>query len=123
MNLANLYLVHGRSRRFEYAVRGALGADRGRLFRQLLTETAFLSLLGASIGIAVAAAAIGGMRDGPLAELPRVGELTLDGSVAAFALGLSIATALVFAWIAARSLGATALRPSLARRILPGSSL
>ena len=94
LNLANLYLVHGTSRRQEYAVRRALGAGHARLFRQVLTEASLLSVLGGFSGVLLALFGTAWARNGVLAGLPRISELTFNGSVMAFAAVLSMGAAL-----------------------------
>lgn len=100
LNLANLYLVRGSSRRQEYAVRAALGAPTGRIFRQVVVETLVLTTAGGALGVWSASRGIAWARSGGLADLPRITELTLDGAVLAFAVVLSLATAVAFALIA-----------------------
>ena len=96
VNMASLLLARGLARRGELAVRGALGAGRGRLLRQLLTESAVLAALGGAIGTLGAWAAVTWLRANPPQLLPRVEEITLDGNALLFALGISVACALLF---------------------------
>jgi len=95
-NLASLVLARAESRRREFAVRAALGASRGRLIQQTITEGALLSLAGGAIGLWVAQI---GLRSLVLAyptSLPRTSELTIDHSVLLFALVVSVATGVLF---------------------------
>jgi putative ABC transport system permease protein len=95
-NLANLLLARGMARSREFAVRAALGATRGRLVRQLLTESVLLAVTGGVLGSVLAVWALGGISAlgaGALAQLP---PLRLDLRVLGFALLLSVATGLFF---------------------------
>ncbi|MCF3648160.1 ABC transporter permease, partial [Synoicihabitans lomoniglobus] len=95
-NVANLLLAKTSARSGELALRLALGATKGRIIRQMLTESLLLAVLGGAAGIAVAAATIN-----PLVvfagvnDLQRI-EIGLDGGVLAFALGASLLTGFVF---------------------------
>ena len=95
-NLANLLLVRASGRQREIAVRTALGAGRGRLVRQLLTECILLSLLGGAAGLIVAQLAVGGFIAINPGNLPRAGGIGLDTPVLLFALGISLAIGILF---------------------------
>ncbi len=95
-NLANLLLARASARDRELAVRSALGAGRGRIVRQLLTESALLSLAGAALGVAATYALLGGLVRVVSGFLPRVDAVRVDAPVLAFALGIALLTGLVF---------------------------
>lgn len=113
-NVANLQLVRAAARRQELAVKAALGAPRWRLVRQLLAESALLSLAGAALGLLLAAWLVALVRQLAGAVLPRVPELAVDGRVAAFGIAVALLTAalagLVPALGASRAALATTLR-------------
>jgi predicted permease len=92
----NLLLARADSRRREVAVRTALGARRGDLVRQLLTESVLLSSVGGLAGLALARAAMQILVTLRPAGLPRVEEVGIDPIALAFTAGLSIATGLLF---------------------------
>jgi putative ABC transport system permease protein len=96
VNVTNLLLARGAQRRGEFAVRTALGASRGRLMRQLLTESLMIAAAGGVIGMAVAAIGIGGIVRLSPPELPRVASIGLDG--VAFVFGLVVTTAIGLAF-------------------------
>jgi putative ABC transport system permease protein len=112
-NLGNLLLARATSRRRETAIRAALGAGRTRLIRQFLAEGIVLALIGSAAGLLLARTAVDMiLRLGPRA-MPRLGETTIDASVLAYTLAISIATALVFGLAPALSLPDAALHDSL----------
>jgi predicted permease len=106
VNVANLLLARGAARQQEVAVRQALGARRGRLVRQLLTESAVLGLAGGAIGTALALASIRLLRTLGASlprqdlvappSLPRLADITVDVPVLMFTLAVSLLTALMF---------------------------
>jgi putative ABC transport system permease protein len=106
VNVANLLLARTVVRQREIAIRTALGSGRGRLIRQFLTESAMLSLLGGTGGIALAYAGIHLLRRlgatlsrmdlGNLISFPRLNEIGIDASVLLFALGTSVVTSFLF---------------------------
>jgi putative ABC transport system permease protein len=96
LNIANLLLARASGRQQEMAVRVALGASRGRMVRQMLTESMLLSLIGGAAGIATAVGTLRfGLRFVP-SNVPRLNEVRIDWVVLAFALLISIFTGLVF---------------------------
>ena len=101
VNVANLLLARISVRQKELSIRVALGAARGRIVRQLMTESLVVSLLAALIGL-LGAASIRRLlvRFGP-AGLPRLDEVTIDLNVFLFTLGASVATTLLFGIIPA----------------------
>lgn len=115
-NLANLYLAQGAARRREFAVRAALGAGRWRVVRQLLTETMTLAILGGIGGAFIAAAMIGVIKTTNTLALPRINELGVDTSLLAFATGLTVLTAILFAAIGAKHVSSDQLSGFLNNR-------
>ena len=109
LNLANLYLVQGSSRRREYSVRAALGAHPGRLFRQVASETLCLAVVGGALGVALAHRSMAWASSGGLTDLPRISELRLDGPVLLVAALLSVGSALLFALLSVRHVAAASL--------------
>jgi putative ABC transport system permease protein len=95
-NVASLLLARGTERESEFAIRAALGAGRGRLIRQLLTESAALALIGGVIGILLANWTVDLIVALGPSELPRMDEIRVDGRVLGFAVSLAVGTALLF---------------------------
>ena len=95
-SVANLCLARLVRREREMAMRAALGADRGRLVRQLMAEGMLLSGAGAVAGLAFAAAGLGLLTAFAARFTTRAGEIALDGPVLVFGLGLGVLTGLLF---------------------------
>ena len=96
LNIANLLLARASGRQQEMAVRSALGASRGRMVRQMLTESMLLSLIGGVAGIATAVVTLGFILRFVPSNVPRLNEVRIDWVVLAFALLISLLTGLVF---------------------------
>ena len=111
-NVANLTLARVLRRERELALRAALGAGRGRLLRQLVTESTILALAGGILGIGLAAVTLDSLVAFASQFTPRAFEVTLDGSVLLFTLALSVVTGIVFGAI-----------PALTSRKDPAASL
>jgi predicted permease len=101
VNVANLLLVRAEARRVELSIRAALGAGRGRIARELLFESVLLGLLGGALGIGVAAVALRLLVSIGPANLPRLGEISLDADSLFFTAVLSILSGLFFGSIPA----------------------
>ncbi|MFT4112522.1 ABC transporter permease [Silvibacterium sp.] len=99
-NVANLLLVRATGRRREFAIRAAMGAGRGRIVLQLLTESVLLATAGGVLGLILGYVGVRALLAISPADLPRVGEggseLGLDWRVLAFTLGISLLTGILF---------------------------
>ena len=103
-NVANLMLARASARRHEFAICAALGASRGRMVRQLLTEALLVSFAGGTLGLAAGYAAVRALLTISPA-IPRIGaagaNVTMDWHVVAFTLGVSLFTSIVFGLVPA----------------------
>ena len=95
-NVGNLLLAKAEGRRREVAVRLAIGAGRGRLLRQFLTESLLLSVAGGILGLAAGWAGLQVMLAVSPDSIPRIGEIRLDGEVVLFTLAISLLAGLLF---------------------------
>jgi putative ABC transport system permease protein len=121
-NVANLLLARASIRKRELATRAALGAGRGQIIRQLLTESLALSLVGGLLGLLIGFAGLRLLLSMSPSDIPRIGEngsaVTLDLRVLLFTLGISLFTGVLFGLVPAVS----ASRPNLATSLNENSS-
>lgn len=114
VNVASLMLARASGRGREFAVRAALGASRGRVTRQLLTESLLLGIAAGAIGLLPAAFGLKAALHALPAALPRADEIGLDFRVFAFTSLISVATGILFglapAWRVAKENPQTALK-------------
>ncbi len=107
VNVANLLLARAAARSREMAVRGAVGAGRWRIARQLLAESLLLAAVSSAAGIMIAQAGIVALGKFGPDQLPRLQSVRLDGHVLLFTIGLTFLTGLLFglapAWQAGRA--------------------
>jgi putative ABC transport system permease protein len=104
VNVAGLLLARGATRHVELAIRAAIGAGRGRLVRQLLTEGLLLALTGASLGVLLAYAALNSLVALIPLSLPANAPVAINARVLGFSLGLTVVTALLFGLVPALKL-------------------
>lgn len=125
VNVANLLLVRGVSRKREMAIRLALGAERARVIRGLLTESLVLALAGGSVGLALGYWTQKALVSLAPANTPRLDQVALDGRVLAAGILIALVTGVVFgifpAWQASRERPAEALRST--ERVVAGTSV
>ena len=114
-NVANLMLARATARQKEIAIRASLGATRGRLVKQLLTESVLLSVVASLVGLGLAAATTRGI----VALIPpsfpaqAITDVSIDGRVLAFALAIAVLTGIAFGLVPALSLSRGALHDTL----------
>ncbi|HYL64672.1 MAG TPA: ABC transporter permease [Candidatus Methylomirabilis sp.] len=101
-NLASLLLARGAARLREIAVRAALGASRGRLFRQGLVESCLIALLGGGIGMLLAAGGVRLFRLVAPPDTPRLNEIAVDSTLLSFSLATSLVAGILFGLAPAR---------------------
>ncbi len=108
-NVANLLLSRALGRQKEMLVRSALGAGRGRIVRQLLTESLLLALAGGVLGILFAFWSLEGIRALGTASVPRLGEIAINGQVLLFTMAVSMGSGVLFGLAPALRLSGVAL--------------
>jgi putative ABC transport system permease protein len=113
VNIAGLTVARASGRTRELAVRAAVGADRRRLIRQLLTESLLLALVGGALGVAIAYATSGFLDTLLPPGLFKVGGVALDGRVLLFTAAVTVATPLFFGLLPALSSARTDLSAAL----------
>ena len=99
-NVANLLLVRATGRKREFAIRSAMGAGRGRIIRQLLTESILLAVAGGALGLILGFAGVRALLALNPGDIPRIGEhgvaVGVDWRVLVFTLGVSVLTGIIF---------------------------
>jgi putative ABC transport system permease protein len=113
VNVANLALSRAATREKEIAVRTAMGAERSRVVRQLLTESVWLALLGGTLGVFLATEGLRLLKAALPADTPRLADAHIDWRVLAFTAGLTILTGLLFGLAPALHATRAALAQSL----------
>ncbi len=120
-NLGSLLLARGVSREREIAIRRAVGAGRGRLIRQLFTESLLLAFLGSAAGLLLGYAVLRGLMT--LSETPAWLDPTPDWRVVAFSLGVAIVAAVLFGLAPALQIARQRHRSTVVRQFLIGAQV
>jgi putative ABC transport system permease protein len=106
-NVANLLLVRGTTRQAEFALRAALGASRGAMIRQVLSESLLLALAGGGLGLGITLGALEVLRRLHPANLPRLADVRMDGTVLLFTVVICAVTSVLFGLVPALRAAAT----------------
>jgi predicted permease len=112
-NVGNLLFTRALSRRKEIAIRSALGAGRGRVFQQLLTEALLLSATGGGLGLLLAYGTLRSASTLLAGQVPRAEEISIDGRVLLFAVGMSMVTGVLAGTLPAVRAGRSGLNDAL----------
>ena len=112
-NVGNLLFTRALSRRKEIAIRSALGAGRGRVFRQLLTEALLLAGAGGALGLLLAYGTLTSASTLLASQVPRAEEISIDGRVLLFAVGVSMLTGMLAGTLPAVRAGRSDLNDAL----------
>src|SRR5262249_29035577 len=110
VNVTNLLLARGAARAREMSVRIAIGAPRGRIVRQLLTESALLSTAGAALGVVLAFVGVRALLTLGASKLPRLDAVTFDARVLVFSLVALVVSGVLVGFAPALRLAATDVR-------------
>jgi predicted permease len=113
VNLSNLLLARASARSKEFAMRGALGASRGRIVRQLLTESLVLSGSGAILGLGLALILVSWLANQGAIALPLLGTLRIDGAALAWTLLIAVTAAILFGLVPGLRMAGGNLQESL----------
>jgi predicted permease len=113
VNLSNLLLARAASRSKEFAMRGALGASRFRIVRQLLTESLVLSLSGAVVGLGLAWLLVSWFAHQGAVALPLLSTLRIDGAALAWTLLIAVTSAVLFGLVPGLRMASGSLHESL----------
>jgi putative ABC transport system permease protein len=113
VNVANLLLARSILRQKEFALRAALGASRGRMIRQALTESVLLSLGGGALGVLAATVGIHALRTLGSLNVPRLNETEMDPGVLAFTVCISLLTGIVFGLVPTLQISGSAFSQGL----------